>query len=126
MNFINGEIVAKDGALVFTEPSGTALTLPPSRATTYAGSVGKPVVLGIRPDHIVRDPAAGAPSVQMTVRDVEPLGPHTLVIGSVGGFPFTAQMSVGVRARPDEPFDVALDLQRAHLFDKVTGEVIPA
>ena len=125
MNFINGEIVARDGALVFTEPSGTALTIPGSREAAYAGSVGKPVVLGIRPDHIVRDPAPGAPSVRMTVKDVEPLGPHTLVIGSVGGFAFTAQMPVGINARPDEPFDVALDLLRAHLFDKVTGEVIP-
>jgi multiple sugar transport system ATP-binding protein len=125
MNFINGEIVARDGAMVFTEPSGTALTIPGSREAAYAGSVGKPVVLGIRPDHIVRDPAPTAPSVRMKVKDVEPLGPHTLVIGSVGGFPFTAQMPIGINARPDEPFDVVLDLQRAHLFDKVTGEVIP-
>ncbi len=125
MNFIEGSIAPQDGALVFTEPSsGTVLTLPKSRIAAYGGHVGKPVVLGVRPDHIAREPAAGS-TVRITVKDVEPLGPHTLVIGSVGGFAFTAQMPVGVKARPDETFDVPLDLDQAHLFDKATGDVIP-
>ncbi|WP_234681039.1 hypothetical protein [Bradyrhizobium monzae] len=34
-------------------------------------------------------------SVRLMVKDVEPLWPHTLVIGAVGAFPFTAQMPVG-------------------------------
>jgi multiple sugar transport system ATP-binding protein len=58
------------------------------------------------------------------VKDIEPLGPHTLVIGKVGRFPFTAQMPVGVPAEPDQPFRVALDLDRAHLFDKATGRAV--
>lgn len=124
MNFLHGEIVARDGALHFTEPSGTALTLPKCREAAYAGSIGKPVVLGVRPDHILRPGAAAGCAVRVVVRDVEPLGPHTLVIGRVGEFPFTAQMQVGVAAEPDRPFEVALDLERAHLFDKSTGRVI--
>jgi hypothetical protein len=35
-------------------------------------------------------------------------------------------MAVGVKARPDECFTVPLDLEKAHLFDKATGETIPA
>jgi ABC-type proline/glycine betaine transport system ATPase subunit len=46
------------------------------------------------------------------------------VIGTVGAFPFTAQMQVGVAAAPDRFFDVTLDLERAHLFDKVSGKTI--
>jgi multiple sugar transport system ATP-binding protein len=126
MNFIEGELAAREGALLFTEPSGTALTLPKCREQAYANSVGKPVVLGVRPDHIRQQGAPAGCSIHMMVRDVEPLGPHTLVIGSVGAFPFTAQMPVGVAAEPDKPFDVALDLDKAHLFDKETGRVIPA
>jgi multiple sugar transport system ATP-binding protein len=123
MNFIEGEVAARDGALVFTEASGTALSLPKCREGVYGHHVGKPVVLGVRPDHIAREGAAGA-VVSMIVRDVEPLGPHTLVIGTVGRFPFTAQMPVGVAAAPDQRFDVPLDLDKAHLFDKATGLVI--
>jgi multiple sugar transport system ATP-binding protein len=102
------------------------LTIPKCRETACAGSLNKPVVLGIRPDHIACEGASSPSSVRMTVRDVEPLGPHTLVIGSVGGFSFTAQMSVGVKARPNQCFAVPLDLEKAHLFDKATGEIIPA
>jgi multiple sugar transport system ATP-binding protein len=126
MNFIEGEVVARDGALVFMEASGAALTLPKGREAAYAGSVGKPVVLGVRPDHIRHQGAPAGCTIRILVKDVEPLGPHTLVIGSVGRFPFTAQMPVGVAAEPDQPFDVALDLDRAHLFDQATGQVIPA
>jgi multiple sugar transport system ATP-binding protein len=126
MNFIDGHLTARDGVLLFTGSAGTELTIPKCRETAYAGSLNKPVVLGIRPDHIARDGASSASSVQITVRDVEPLGPHTLVIGSVGGFAFTAQMPVGVKARPDQCFAVPLDLEKAHLFDKATGEIIPA
>jgi multiple sugar transport system ATP-binding protein len=124
MNFIHGEITARDGALVFTEPSGTALTLPKCREAAYAGSVGKPVILGVRPDHILRQGGAANGAIRMMVKDVEPLGPHTLVIGTVGPFPFTAQMPVGVAAEPDRPFDVSLDLEKTHLFDKATGQVV--
>ena len=46
MNFIHGEIAARDGALAFAEPSGSASTLPKSREAAYARSVGKPMVLG--------------------------------------------------------------------------------
>ncbi|MFK4500621.1 multiple sugar transport system ATP-binding protein [Bradyrhizobium japonicum] len=124
MNFIHGEIAARDGVLIFTEPSGTALRLPKSREAAYAGSIGKPVVLGVRPDHVLRQDAPSGSSVRMMVKDVEPLGPHTLVIGTVGTFPFTAQMQVGVSAAPDRPIDVAIDLERTHLFDKVSGKAV--
>jgi multiple sugar transport system ATP-binding protein len=124
MNFIHGEIVARDGALLFAEPSGTALMLPKSREASYGRSVGKPVILGVRPDHILRHDSPAGCSIRITVKDVEPLGPHTLVIGSVGRFPFTAQMQVGITAEPDQLLDVALDLERAHLFDESNGHVI--
>jgi len=125
MNFIEGEVAAHNGGLVFTEAgSGTVLTLPKSRAQAYASVIGKPVILGVRPDHILRQGISAGSTVRLIVRDVEPLGPHTLVIGAVGRFPFTAQMPVGVAAEPDQPFEVALDLDRAHLFDKATGQVV--
>jgi multiple sugar transport system ATP-binding protein len=124
MNFIDGEVVARDGALLFAEASGTLLKLPKGREAAYGRSVGKSVVLGVRPDHILRHNAPAGCAIQMIVKDVEPLGPYTLVIGSVGRSAFTAQMQVGIAAEPDRPFEVALDLERAHLFDKSTGQVI--
>jgi multiple sugar transport system ATP-binding protein len=33
-------------------------------------------------------------------------------------------MQVGVSAAPDRPIDVAIDLERTHLFDKVSGEAV--
>ena len=124
MNFLHGELVSGDGGLQFIGPAGAALRLPKSREAAYARALGSAVVLGVRPDHILHHDAPTGRTIRMIVRDVEPLGPHTLVIGSVGGTPFTVQMPVGVAAAPDQPFDVVLDLDRAHLFDKTTGQVI--
>jgi multiple sugar transport system ATP-binding protein len=73
---------------------------------------------------MLRQTASPGATIRLIVRDVEPLGPHMLAIGSVGRFPFTAQMPVGVAAAPDQSFEVALDLERAHLFDKATGQMV--
>jgi hypothetical protein len=116
-------------------PGGAPLQLQPVAAPpplTPAEVVGAVKALlreaeqaAVRPDCILRENAPAGCSIQMIVKDVEPLGPHTLVIGSVSRAPFTAQTRVGIAAEPYRPFEVALDLERAHLFDKSTGQVIP-
>ena len=83
-----------------------------------------PVVLGFGPHHVLQSGARAGSSSRLLVKEVQPLGPHTLVIGTVGAFAFTAQMPVGVAAEPDHVIDVALDLERTHLFDKASGMAI--
>jgi multiple sugar transport system ATP-binding protein len=124
MNFIDGEVVARDGALYFRAEGEVMLRIPASRQAAYGSIVGHKVVLGIRPEHMA---TSGTPdsSIMLKVRDVEPLGPHTLLIGKVGPAPFTAQVEAATPVQPDETATVALNLDNMHLFRKDGGEVVP-
>ena len=86
--------------------------------------LGEPVILGIRPEHVAAASDASQ-TVTLKIRAVEPLGPHTLLIGTVGPVAFTAQMPASTRAEPDQLAPVPLDLDKMHLFRKDTGEVVP-
>jgi multiple sugar transport system ATP-binding protein len=123
MNFIEGGIVEQGGALAFRAPGGVDFPVPADRQAAYRPAVGTAVVLGIRPEHAG---ASGNPatSVPLKVRDVEPLGPHTLLIGQVGDAPFTAQVVAATRAEPDDTVPVPFDLAKMHLFRKDTGEIV--
>jgi multiple sugar transport system ATP-binding protein len=123
MNFIEGGVVEQDGALVFKAPGGVDLPVPADRQAAYRPVAGTAVVLGIRPEHAGAsgNPATGVP---LKVGDVEPLGPHTLLIGKVGDAPFTAQVMASTRAAPDDTVPVPFDLAKIHLFRKDTGEVV--
>jgi multiple sugar transport system ATP-binding protein len=124
MNFLEGEIARGEGGLHFRGAGDVDIAIPAARAETAGHLVGKPVVLGIRPEHtLARN--GGAASVRLTVRDVEPLGPHTLVIGRVGETKlFTAQVSATAHYEPDEQVEILIDTARMHIFDKATGNAV--
>jgi multiple sugar transport system ATP-binding protein len=123
MNFIEGEIARGDGGLRFRAPGNVDIPLPARRAAAYESAIGIPVVAGIRPEHTVA--GEGAASVTLTVRDVEPLGPHTLLLGTLGNAAFTAQVAASMRAAPDDQVTVPIDVAKMHVFRKDTGDVIP-
>ncbi|GCA49974.1 sn-glycerol-3-phosphate import ATP-binding protein UgpC [Sinorhizobium sp. KGO-5] len=123
MNFIDGILERGDGGLSFRAPGNVTLQLPGERAQKLAAYLGQAVVLGIRPEHtMVIEP--NLPKISVQVRDVEPLGPHTLAIGKVGPASFTAQVHAGARISPEDAIDVPIDMARMHLFLKSTGEAI--
>jgi multiple sugar transport system ATP-binding protein len=125
MNFIEGELAGGDGGLSFRAEGGINIAIPAARQAAYGAHVGARVVVGIRPEHTV---AAGKPQpmVELKVRDVEPLGPHTLLIGTAGGAPFTAQVAAHTKAAADDTALVPIDTDKMHLFRKDSGEVITA
>jgi multiple sugar transport system ATP-binding protein len=125
MNFVEGTLEERAEGLCFVTGEGSVLALPPERRASYGTALGRPVVLGIRPEHAG---AAGDPArtLSMRVRDVEPLGPHTLLIGKVGEAAFTAQLPATTRVQPDETVAIPLDLGKMHLFDRASGAVIAA
>ncbi len=125
MNFMDGRITYIDGEYRFTTDSGMSLTLPVDSAQQFDSVMGDPIVLGLRPEH-VEGVNESASSVSMTVKSVEPLGPHTLLIGSVDGVNFTAQLPAGTRAKPDDFIPIQLNLSKAHFFHRSSGLAIAA
>ncbi len=120
MNFVEGTLERQDG-LVFQAADGFSVPITEARAAGVAAHVGQPVVLGIRPEHTG---LTGAAMVKLKVKDLEPLGPHTLAIGRAGGAPFTAQIPASSKINVDDTIDVAVDQHQLHLFLKSTGDAI--
>lgn len=123
MNFLNGKMAQSDDKIWFHGADGVRLEMPAPQAKRFGPAVGKPVVLGVRPEHTVDANLPNA-SLAIQVKTVEPLGPHTLLNGTVGTESFTAQVTAGTKPALDQMVDIPIDLNKAHLFDQATGIVI--
>ncbi len=119
MNFLSAT-VAEGDAPSLRLADGTVIAVPADRAAGVAVRAGQPVTIGIRPEHVVGG-AHGPAVLTMTARSVEPLGPHTLVLGEVVDAPFTAQVDAHLAVQPDEPLQITLDTGKLHLFDPRSG-----
>ncbi|MFB2551902.1 ABC transporter ATP-binding protein [Ensifer soli] len=121
MNFVDGTLERHDG-LAFRGADGFVVPMAPERIAALEPHVGQKVTLGIRPEHTG---LAGAPSVKLKIKDLEPLGPHTLAIGRAGDAAFTAQIPAFARVGVDETIDVTIDPRQVHLFLASTGKALP-
>lgn len=123
MNMLNGRLLRDGDAILFEAEAGFKITIPEDRQAALSEYVGEAFVLGIRPEHTSGSENLG-PKLEMKVIDVEPLGPHTLLIGKVGDAKFTAQFHSGSRAAPDEEVTVYLDAEKMHFFKGSDGLAI--
>jgi multiple sugar transport system ATP-binding protein len=123
MNFLEGRLERGDGGMQFIADGDVAVAIPENRAEKLGAYVGKAVVLGIRPEHTMATDA-NAPTVRLIVRDIEPLGPHTLALGRVGPAAFTAQVHAASRIGPDDQIAVPIETEKMHFFLKETGGAI--
>ena len=115
MNMLEGQLIGDGDGLLFESDTGNLIPVPASKKSALSEFVGERFVLGIRPEH-TSDTGTATPKVELKVIDIEPLGPHTLLIGEVGGERFTAQFSSGTKAQPDETVGVFLDVEKIHFF----------
>ncbi|HUG63036.1 MAG TPA: sn-glycerol-3-phosphate ABC transporter ATP-binding protein UgpC [Methylomirabilota bacterium] len=122
MNFIDARLTAVDGGVAVALSDGSLHTVPADRSTPFLAHVGKPVVLGIRPENTGQ--ALDGVGARLTVANVEPLGPHTLAIGSMAGAPATVQLEAHARPPIGGEVAVAFDMTKMHLFEPDTGMAI--
>jgi multiple sugar transport system ATP-binding protein len=124
MNMLEGRIEGEGSALRFTGPEGLSFAIPPERAAALAPLSGQGCLLGIRPEHTAEGGGEGGMGVEVDVVDVEPLGPHTLVIGEVGGRKFTGQARADTPTRPGDRVAVCFDPEKLHFFRASDGAAI--
>ncbi|MDJ1009745.1 MAG: sn-glycerol-3-phosphate ABC transporter ATP-binding protein UgpC [Paracoccaceae bacterium] len=108
MNFLTARI--ENGAARFGDQS-LALTEEDARRLGDRGEV----IFGIRPEHMRE--AEQAAALTFMPDAVEPLGPHTLVIGRVGDTKLTAQVDPRFGVTPGTMCTVQVDMTQAHFFD---------
>ncbi len=135
MNFFAGTIARRDGEFCFQEgedpaPSGDGnlcLRLPECQRGQIEGSVGRPVVLGIRPEHVALGENEGSASQNTfaaRVEVVELLGSETYLYLKTGRYSFVARVPASLPPKVNTTVPVHLDLTKAHFFDPETGRVI--
>jgi multiple sugar transport system ATP-binding protein len=120
MNFLSGTLEQGDGGLVLLHSAG-ALALGGLQQDVGA-FVGREVTAGIRPETL--DVGEGAAGLSGIVDVVEPTGPDTMVIVSVGGQLITARLGPKARPKPGDRLDLSVDTAAINLFDPVTGNRI--
>jgi len=117
MNLITGRIQA-NGTACFVAENGTTFPI----ATTPAASDGRPVICGIRPEHVqITDDGTPAEVVV-----VEPTGSETLVMLKLNNIDFVAIFRERVTAGPGEIIRIKPDPASVHLFDPESGQRLAA
>ncbi|MCR9136372.1 MAG: sn-glycerol-3-phosphate ABC transporter ATP-binding protein UgpC [Alphaproteobacteria bacterium] len=113
MNFFDAMI--EGGAVVV---DGQRCMLPPQTALRLGDR--KQVIFGIRPEHM-RESEHQA-ELKLVADTLEPLGPHTLVLGHIGDTNVTAQVDPRFPVEEGKICTVSVDMEQAHFFDPVSEE----
>ncbi len=130
MNFVNCSIVEHEGHLFLTGDGLHVKLTAKSRAVlSEAGSSkNSPMVLGIRPEDIserrLYDGAVDDNVIKARVDFLEPLGSEVLATCSLAEREIIVRLNPRTSARADEMIELVLDMERARLFDPVTGEAL--
>jgi ABC-type sugar transport system ATPase subunit len=115
MNTLPATVAAGDGAGARADVAGGSMPVGP-----HAGAAGRPVVLGVRPEHLHLSAPDGPEGVPARVRVVESLGHERLVLCRVAGVEGDVVVQTDAAdPRPDPDEQVRLRCQAAdvHLFD---------
>ncbi len=129
MNFLDAEVEV-NGDVASLKIAGKAIPLPPAKSKKLieGGYNGKTVVFGIRPEDVYDSQMfieASPNSVfESTVKVYELLGAEVFLYFDLAEFPITARVDPRTTSRPGDNIKFALDVEKIHVFDKQTEQVI--
>jgi len=123
MNFLPATVTGIEAGLGLRLSSGDELPIPQDREGRYGPYKDKPVTFGIRPEHM-EGGDQGPATLSLTPTVIEPLGPHTLLLGEIEGARVTPQVDAHYPAAPGQACSITVDMTQMHLFDSDTGRAI--
>ncbi len=127
MNFFDAQLTRSDGKLCI-DTGSFVVEVPKEKGAPYQAHVGRPVVLGVRPND-VHDPHF-APSgihtalIPTKVEVTELMGNEVFLYLRTGDKSYVARVDPRTRARIGDEIQVALNMDNMHLFDKETEQAI--
>ena len=133
MNLFAGVIAQEAGALFFQEngPSSAGtlrLRLPDESAARAQAVLGRPVILGLRPEAFEPQPdsvaTAGEWKLEALVESVEPAGHETHLRLRRGGTAFVARVRAAAAPGAGRKIMVCVQARAARFFDAASGEAI--
>jgi multiple sugar transport system ATP-binding protein len=121
MNFIPCRILSKDGRL-FIDAEAFQLPIPEKKAPYYQSLVGAEAVFGIRPndiyDRLYAPEHVKGNSIRVVVDVIEPLGSEIHLNVTAGKHNLIAVVDVQTQVRVHQEIELALNLDKMHLFQK--------
>ena len=102
------------------------LAIPEHLKARYEKAMGRKLVFGIRPEDIhdsrLKEPFPDAERIPGTVKVVEPIGAHVILLCSIGSTTITAAVDPQTEAKLHAPIEFLFDMNKMHLFDRETEE----
>jgi len=121
INFFPSRLVSKQGRLLI-DAETFQLSIPGEKVSYYQSMAGSEVIFGIRPNDIYDleyAPERLKENVIKTVVDViEPLGSEIHLNVTSGRHSFVAVVDAQTSVRVHQEIELALDLEKMHLFEK--------
>ncbi len=133
MNFFRGTVERAADRLTFVEAVADGspplrLRLDEAQSRQAAAHVGRPLILGLRPEDIQDVPpgaeADPACSAEVKIEVVEPMGAETYLYLATGATSFIARVRASNRFDVNHRLKMTFDVSRAHLFDVATEQVL--
>ena len=128
MNFLDATVeVNGDEASLMV--AGHAIPLPPAKSKKLieGGYAGKTVTFGIRPEDVYDSEMfieTAKCVFESTIKVYELLGAEVYLYFDLEEFPITARVDPRTTARPGDTVKFAFDVEKIHVFDKETEQII--
>jgi multiple sugar transport system ATP-binding protein len=128
MNFLDA-VVKVEGETANLQVAGKSIPLPPAKSKKLieGGYNGKTVTFGIRPEDVYDSEVFIANSkcvFDSTVKVYELLGAEVYLYFDLAEYPITARVDPRTNSRPGDDIKFAFDVEKIHVFDKETEQVI--
>ncbi|WP_053141380.1 ABC transporter ATP-binding protein [Erwinia billingiae] len=118
MNLLEGQLDIQQG-----QPgvlcNGLRFTLPARWHDAASRQGNKPVLVGVRAQDFILDPASAQPTA--TVKLIEVTGESSLLHIDWQGFSLHVQFAGRVDAQPEQAIPLAINSEKMHLFDAESG-----
>jgi multiple sugar transport system ATP-binding protein len=127
MNFIPCQLEQNGANMRVRVSNSISLPVQPQRANRYQSFVGKPVTLGLRPEHITeprRNGQGDGSDFAVTLDVVEPLGMETMVFFTLNGTEVCGRVEPSSAADAGATMQLHANVDHMHLIDPASGAVI--
>ena len=127
MNFLPARLQSNGDGLLLRLAPELAFPVPPTHTARYQPSVGKDLILGLRPEHITEPRGEGREprcEFAMTLDVIEPMGMETMVFFTVNGTEVCARVEPSTASTPGQPMRLYANLNHMHLIDPATELVL--
>ena len=127
MNFMEGNIIKKDGKFYFEEGK-YQLRIIDEMVPKLAAYAGGEVIFGIRPediyDKLFVTEASPENTLTVTVEVIEPMGAEAYLYLTTGVNKIIAKVPGRAKPEVNQEMDLVFDMSKIHFFDKSTEKTI--